>query len=123
VGPQTRVNSTDWKMPALKQGKILHNGKCGPWNKGEFGTLVNVNPETKVHSHSVKYGPWNKGKFYRLDNVGPETRVNSADRKMWALKQSWITVCRRETVGLKGTQAWDILEFFIYLNKILICSW
>ncbi len=24
---------------------------------------------------------------------------------------------------IKGTQAWDIFEFFFDLNKILICSW
>ncbi len=23
----------------------------------------------------------------------------------------------------KGTQAWDIFEFFFYLNQILICPW
>ena len=24
---------------------------------------------------------------------------------------------------LKGTQPWDIFEFFFYLNQILICPW
>ncbi len=29
----------------------------------------------------------------------------------------------RTGLFIKGTQAWDIFEFFFYLNQILICPW